>query len=100
MKGSPVRVRASALRDLQALRRIQRKACSGLRVGIGDAAHLVRAAGEARSRPLALAVLPVEQGAFVEVVDWSRPALFESFGLPMSFPPSHRSNEDEVNEEE
>ena len=47
-----------------------------------------------------LAVLRVEEGAFVEVVDWSRPELFESFALPMSFPPSHRSNEDEVNVKE
>ena len=39
-------------------------------------------------------------GGVVEAVDRIRPALFESFGLPMSFSPSHRSNEDEVNVKE
>ena len=53
--------------------------------------------GEEGYRPLALSVLRVEEGRVVEVVDWSRPELFEAFGLPMSFPPSHRSNQDEVN---
>jgi hypothetical protein len=33
-------------------------------------------------------------------VDWSTPRLFEAFGLPMSFPASHRSNEDEVTAKE
>ena len=54
--------------------------------------------GAARYRPLALSVLRVEQGRIVEVVDWSRPDLFERFGLPMSFPPSHRSNQEETND--
>jgi RNA polymerase sigma-70 factor (ECF subfamily) len=52
----------------------------------------LRAPGEASYRPLALEVLRVEEGRVAEVVDWSRPDLFEAFGLPMSFPPSHRSN--------
>jgi hypothetical protein len=39
-----------------------------------------------------LGVLRIKQARVVEVVDWSRPDLFEAFGLPMSFPPSHRSN--------
>ena len=60
----------------------------------------LRAPGEARYRPLALEVLRVEEGRVAEVVDWSRPDLFEAFGLPMSFPPSHRLNEDEVNAKE
>jgi RNA polymerase sigma-70 factor, ECF subfamily len=55
--------------------------------------------GAARYRPLALSVLRVEEERVVEVVDWSRPELFEAFGLPMSFPPPHRSNENEVNAE-
>jgi len=45
-------------------------------------------------------VLRVEEGQVVEVVDWSRPDLFEAFGLPMSFPPSDRYNQDEVNPKE
>jgi len=60
----------------------------------------LRAPGERRYRPLALAVLRVEEGRVVEVVHWDRPELFEAFGLPMSFPPSRRSNEDEVNAKE
>jgi RNA polymerase sigma-70 factor, ECF subfamily len=60
----------------------------------------LRSPGEARYRPLALSVVGVEEGRVVEVVDWSRPELFEAFGLPMSFPPSHRSNEEEVNTKE
>lgn len=60
----------------------------------------MRSPGDARYRPLALSVLRVEGGRVVEVVDWSRPELFEGFGLPMSFPPSDRSNEDEVNAKE
>jgi RNA polymerase sigma-70 factor (ECF subfamily) len=52
----------------------------------------LRSPPEARYRPLALSVLRVEEGRVVEVVDWGRPELFEAFGLPMSFPPSHRSN--------
>jgi len=59
-----------------------------------------RAAGEARYRPLALEVLRVEEGRVVEDVDRSRPDPFEAFGLPMSFPPWHRSNEDEFNTKE
>jgi RNA polymerase sigma-70 factor, ECF subfamily len=60
----------------------------------------LRAPGERRYGPLALAVIRVEQGRVVEVVHWDRPELFEAFGLPMSFPPSGRSNEDEVNAKE
>ena len=60
----------------------------------------LRAPGRARYRPLALEVLRVEEGRVVEAVDWSRPELFEAFGLPMSFPPSHRSNKDEFNTKE
>ena len=62
----------------------------------------LRAPGEARYRPLALSVLRVRHGRVVEVVDWSRPELFEAFGLPMSFPPSRRFNqyEDEFDTEE
>src|SRR5919205_747157 len=60
----------------------------------------LRPPGERRYRPLALAVLRVEGGRVVEVVHWDRPELFEAFGLPMSFPPSGRSNEDEVNTKE
>jgi len=56
--------------------------------------------GAARYRPLALSVPRVEQGRIVEVVDWSRPDLFERFGLPMSFPPSHRSKQEETTERE
>ncbi|HEY2655206.1 MAG TPA: sigma factor-like helix-turn-helix DNA-binding protein [Solirubrobacteraceae bacterium] len=52
----------------------------------------LRAPGDARYRPLALEVLRIRQARVAEVVDWSRPDLFEAFGLPMSFPPSHRSN--------
>jgi RNA polymerase sigma-70 factor, ECF subfamily len=60
----------------------------------------LRAPGERRYGPLALAVIRLEQARVVEVVHWDRPDLFEAFGLPMSFPPSHRSNEDEVNAKE
>ena len=60
----------------------------------------LRAPDERRYRPLALAVLRLEDGRVVEVIHWDRPELFEAFGLPMSFPPSHRSNEDEVNAKE
>jgi hypothetical protein len=45
-------------------------------------------------------VVHVEQRRVVEVVHWDRPELFEAFGLPMSFPPSRRSNEDEVKAKE
>jgi hypothetical protein len=46
--------------------------------------------------------MTVQEGRVAEVMDWSRPELFEAFGLPMSFPPSHRSNryEDEFNAKE
>ena len=60
----------------------------------------LRAPGERRYRPLALAVLRVEEGRVVEVVHWDRPELFDAFGLPMSFSPSGRSNQDEVNAKE
>ena len=60
----------------------------------------LRAPGEPRYRPLALAVLCVEEGRVVEVVHWDRPELFEAFGLAMSFQPSRRSNENEVNAKE
>ena len=60
----------------------------------------LRAPGEWRYRPLALAVLRVEERRVVEVVHWDRPELFGPFGLPMSFPPSRRSNEDEINTKE
>jgi RNA polymerase sigma-70 factor (ECF subfamily) len=52
----------------------------------------LRAPGETSYRPLALGVLRVQEGRVAEVLDWSRPDLFEAFGLPMSFPPAHRSN--------
>jgi RNA polymerase sigma-70 factor (ECF subfamily) len=55
----------------------------------------LRAPRERRYRPLALAVLRVQEGRVVEVIHWDRPELFEAFGLPMSFPPSRRSNEEE-----
>jgi RNA polymerase sigma-70 factor, ECF subfamily len=60
----------------------------------------LRAPGESRYLPLALAVLRVEDGRVAEVVHWDRPDLFEAFGLPMSFPPARSSNEDDVNAEE
>jgi RNA polymerase sigma-70 factor (ECF subfamily) len=47
---------------------------------------------EPRYRPLALALLRVDEGRVVEVIHWDRPELFEVFGLPMSFAPSRRSN--------
>ena len=45
-------------------------------------------------------MLRIEQGRVVEVIDSGRPELFDVFGLPMSFAPSRRSNEDEVNPKE
>ena len=60
----------------------------------------LRAPGERRYRPLALAVLRVEHGRVTEVVHWDRPELFEAFGLPMSFPPSRGCNQDGVNAKE
>ena len=62
----------------------------------------LRRPGETRYRPLTLELLRVVEGQVVEVVDWSRPELFEAFGLPMSFPPPRRSNlyEDEFNAKE
>jgi hypothetical protein len=45
-------------------------------------------------------VVRIEEGRVVEVIHWDRPDLFEAFGLAMSFPPSRRSNEDEVNAKE
>ena len=55
----------------------------------------LRAPGEPRYRPLALSVLRID-GRVVEVIDLGRPEPFEVFGLPMSFAPPRRSNEDEV----
>jgi RNA polymerase sigma-70 factor (ECF subfamily) len=60
----------------------------------------LRAPRESRYRPLALAVLRVEQGRVVEVIHWDRPELFEAFGLPISFRASGRFNEDEANARE
>jgi RNA polymerase sigma-70 factor (ECF subfamily) len=60
----------------------------------------LRAPGERRYRPLALAVPRVEDRRVAEVVHWDRPELFEAFGLPMSIRPSRRSNEDEINTKE
>src|SRR5581483_8566984 len=60
----------------------------------------LRAPGEAGYRPLALAVLRVERRRVIEVVHWDRPELFNAFGLPISFRPSPRFNEDEVNPKE
>jgi RNA polymerase sigma-70 factor (ECF subfamily) len=60
----------------------------------------LRAPGEARYRPLALEVVRVQEDRIAEVVDWGRPELFEAFGLPMTFSPSHRFNEDQVNAKE
>jgi RNA polymerase sigma-70 factor, ECF subfamily len=60
----------------------------------------LRAPGETRYRPLALAVLRVEEGRVVEVIHWDRPELFEAFGLAMSFSPSRRSNEEEITAKE
>jgi RNA polymerase sigma-70 factor (ECF subfamily) len=60
----------------------------------------LRAPGEERYRPLALAVVRVEAGRVVEVLHWDRPELFEPFGLPMSFPPPRRFNKEEVNAKE
>jgi RNA polymerase sigma-70 factor, ECF subfamily len=93
---------------LDAFRRASDKhAAPGEHLFVPAAANLQRAfaiylrgPGERRYRPLALAVLRVEEGRVVEVVHWDRPELFEAFGLPMSFPPSRRSNEDEVNAKE
>jgi hypothetical protein len=42
----------------------------------------------------------VEDAGAVEVVDWCRPKLLETFGLPMSFPPPHRPNQDDVTAKE
>lgn len=93
---------------LDAFRRASDKhAAPGEHVFVPAAANLqpafaiyLRAPGERRYRSLALAVVRVEAGRVVEVVHWDRPELFEAFGLPMSFPPSRRSNEDEVNAKE
>ncbi len=60
----------------------------------------LRVPGDSRYRPLALAVLRVEQGRVIEVIHWDRPELFEAFGLPISFSPSRRFNEDEANPKE
>jgi RNA polymerase sigma-70 factor (ECF subfamily) len=60
----------------------------------------LRASEQPRYRPLALAVVRVEERRVVEVVHWDRPELFAAFGLPMSFPPSRRSNKDKANAKE
>jgi RNA polymerase sigma-70 factor (ECF subfamily) len=93
---------------LEAFRRASDKhAAPGEHLLVPAAANLqpafaiyLRAPGERRYRPLALAVLGVEEGRVVEVVHWDRPELFGSFGLPMSFPSSRRSNKDEINAKE
>ena len=93
---------------LDAFRRGSEKhAAPGEHVLVPAAANLqpafavyVRAPGESRYRPLALAVVRVEQGRVIEVVHWDRPELFEAFGLPISFGPSRRCNEEEVNPKE
>jgi RNA polymerase sigma-70 factor, ECF subfamily len=93
---------------LEAFRRASDKhAAPGEHLVVPAAANLqpafaiyLRAPGDKRYRPLALAVVRVEQRRVVEVVHWDRPELFEAFGLPMSFPPSRRSNEDEVKAKE
>jgi RNA polymerase sigma-70 factor (ECF subfamily) len=60
----------------------------------------LRAPGESRYRPLALAVVRVEQRRVIEVIHWDRPELFEAFGLPISFSASRHFNEDDVNPKE
>jgi RNA polymerase sigma-70 factor, ECF subfamily len=93
---------------LEAFRRASDKhAAPGEHLVVPAAANLqpafaiyLRAPGDKRYRPLALAVVRVEERRVVEVVHWDRPELFEAFGLPMSFPPSRRSNEDEVKAKE
>jgi RNA polymerase sigma-70 factor (ECF subfamily) len=60
----------------------------------------LRRPGDTHYRPLTLELLRVVEGQVVEVVDWSMPELFEAFGLPMSFPASHGSNEEEVDAKE
>jgi RNA polymerase sigma-70 factor, ECF subfamily len=60
----------------------------------------LRAPGEPRYRALALSVLRIEHVRAVEVIDLGRPEPFEVFGLPMSFAPPRRYNEDEVNPKE
>jgi hypothetical protein len=89
------------------VRRLDEHAAPGEHLVLAAAADLqpafavyLRAPGEPRYRPLALSVLRIEQGRVVEVIDLGRPELFEVFGLPMSFAPSRRSNEDEVNPKE
>ena len=93
---------------LEAFRRASDKhAAPGEHLFVPAAANLqpafaiyLRAPGERLYRPLALAVMRVQEGRIVEIVHWDRPELFEAFGLPMSFPPSRRSNEDEVTAKE
>ena len=60
----------------------------------------LRAPGDSHYRPLALAVVRVEEGRVTEVIHWDRPELFEAFGLPISFSPSERFNEDEAKPKE
>src|SRR5439155_23323113 len=79
---------------LEAFRRaIDKHAAPGEHLFVPAAANLqpafavyLRAPGEPRYRPLALAVLRVEGRRVVEVVHWDRPELCESFGLAMGFP--------------
>jgi hypothetical protein len=99
--------RAARLAARCLVRRLDEHAAPGEHLVLAAAANLqpafavyLRAPGEPRYRPLALAVLRLEEGRVAEVVHRDRPELFEAFGLPMSFPPSHRSNEDEVNAKE
>ena len=93
---------------LEAFRRASEKhAAPGEHLLVPAAANLqpafaiyLRAPGERDYAPLALAVLGVEARRVVEVVHWDRPELFEAFGLPISFPPPRRSNENRVSAKE
>jgi RNA polymerase sigma-70 factor (ECF subfamily) len=93
---------------LEAFRRASDKhAAPGDHLAVPAAANLqpafavyLRAPGDERYRPLALAVLRIQDGRVAEVIHWDRPELFEAFGLPMSLPPSGRFNEDDVNAKE
>jgi RNA polymerase sigma-70 factor (ECF subfamily) len=60
----------------------------------------LRAPGDDLYRALVLEVLRIEEDHVVEIIDFSRPDLFPAFGLPMSFPPPRRSNEDDVEAKE
>jgi len=86
-----------------AVSREARRVRAPVRGGAGEPAagggDLPAIAGEARCRTLALVMLRVKEGRVVEVVDWSRPELFEAFG-PDEFSAVVPSNEDEVNAKE